>query len=240
MSRGIFKLPFFEPLRAARVEIILWVSVILLMVLKIYEGDRTFYELHFSDGMQDDQWSRWYKWLYHNLSTLVLFALIPMGIIKRSFREKPADYGWQWGDWKFGLKATLIAFAIMPFVVYNSAQNPVHYAFYNNEFPLELATSSVAMFALWGLSYLPHYVGWEFFFRGYVLFGFGKKYGIFMALMFQVLLTALMHIGKPEAETWGAVVGGVYMGLLALRTRSVVWPLAFHFYLGMLNSYFCR
>jgi membrane protease YdiL (CAAX protease family) len=232
--------PFLAPLKTTKKEAIFWIAIIVLMVLKIYEGDRTFWEQHFSSGVTDEQLYRWYKWLYHHLATLVLFALIPMLIITTQFKEKLRDFGWQLGDWKFGLKATLITGVIMPFMVYNSSLKPHHFDFYHSNFPLDMATSSVAMFALWGLSYLPHYLGWEFFFRGFVQFGFAKKYGVFMALMFQVLLTALMHIGKPEVETWGAVLGGIYMGLLAYRTKSIAWPLAFHFYVGMLNSYFCR
>lgn len=232
--------PFFAPLKTSKTEAILWVSVIVLMILKIYEGDRTFWEAHFSEGIENGQMYLWYKWLYHHFATLLLFAIIPIIIIKTSFKQKLKEFGWQLGDWKFGLKATLITMAIMPFLVYNSSLKLEHFAFYHDGFPLELATSSIALFALWGLSYLPHYIGWEFFFRGYIQFGFGKKYGLFMAIMLQVLLTALMHIGKPEAETWGAVFGGIYMGLLAYRTKSIAWPLAFHFYVGMLNSWFCR
>lgn len=232
--------PFFSPLKANKKEVVLWLSIVILMVLKIYEGDRTFWEKHFSEGIEDPQLYLWFKWLYHHLSTLLLFAFIPILLIKFNFKEKLKDYGWQLGDWKFGLSATAITMIIMPFMVYQSSLKPDHFAFYHDGFPLTLATSSIGMFALWGLSYIPHYIGWEFFFRGYVQMGMGKKYGIFMGLMLQILLTALMHIGKPEAETWGAVLGGFYMGLLAIRTKSVFWPFVFHFYVGLLNSYFCR
>jgi membrane protease YdiL (CAAX protease family) len=232
--------PFLQPLKTTKKEAILWISVVVLLVLKIYEGDRSFWENHFSEGIEYGQMYLWYKWLYHHLASLVLLAIVPMILIRLSFREKLADYGWQWGDWRFGIKATAITFVIMPFLVYNSSLKPDHFAFYHDGFPLELATSSIGLFLLWGLSYLPHYVGWEFFFRGYVQFGFGNKYGIFAGIMVQVLMTTLMHIGKPEAETWGAAIGGIYMGLLAYRTKSIAWPLIFHFYLGMLNSYFCR
>ena len=48
-----------------------------------------------------------------------------------------------------------------------------------------------------------------------------------------------MHIGKPQGETWGTVFGGVYLGLLTIRTGSVWYAVLFHLYIGLLNSYFC-
>ena len=216
-----------------------WISIIVLMTVKLFEGDQSFFVRHFGDGIQDVQLLNWFKWLYHHMASLVFYAIIPMLIIKFSFKRNLKDYGVQWGDWKFGVKATLIAFAILPLLVYNTSLNEHHKLFYFQEFPVELATASAFNFFLWALTYLPHYVGWEFFFRGYVGFEAKRKYGAFMAIMFQSLLTTLMHIGKPEGETWGAAIGGIYFGLLTYRTNSVVWVILFHLYLGLLNTWFC-
>ncbi len=227
---------FFSPLKADRKVVILWSSIILLITLKIYEGDQHFFVKHWGHLWEQGPLLDWMKWLYHHLASLLLFAIIPILIIKGFFKESVKEYGVQLGDWKFGLKATLITFIIMPFPVYLSSQNPEHLEFY----PLTtMATESPKLFLLWGLTYLPHYIGWELFFRGYIGFGVKKYNGAFAAIAVQTLLTTLMHIGKPEGETWGAVVGGIYLGLLTFRTRSVLWAILFHFYLGMLNSYFC-
>ena len=79
---------------------------------------------------------------------------------------------------------------------------------------------------------------WEFFFRGFLQFGIKKHYGVAAAILVPAILTVLMHIGKPEGESWGALIGGIYLGLLALRTRSMIYPLIFHWYSGMLNTIF--
>lgn len=226
--------------RKNRKELVLWLSIGVLLVLKIYQGDRMYWVEHFAQGLPYDDDYKWNMWLYHHLSTIVLFAIIPILIVVFVFREKVSDYGLKLGDWKFGLWATIISFMIMPYLVYRSSLNPEHFQFYHDNFPVVLANSSLTMFALWGLSYLPHYIGWEFFFRGYMLWGLGRKYGWIAGIMIPTILTTLMHIGKPQGETWGALIGGVYMGFLAYRTRSILWPLLFHFYLGLLNTYFCR
>lgn len=228
---------FFSPLHKVNRNLtILWISIIVLIVLKIHQGDQSFFIKHFGYHFEEGPLLDWYKWLYHHLATFLLFAVIPILLIKTVFRERLKDYGLQLGDWKFGLKATLIAFIILPLPAYLTSQNPNHLEFY----PLtKLATASTGLFALWGLTYLPHYIGWEFFFRGYIGFGLKKHHGAFQAIMVQTLITTLMHTGKPEGETWGTVFIGIYLGLLTYRTGSVLWAVVFHLYAGLLNSYFC-
>jgi len=233
------KSPFFTPLKTDKSSVILWVSVLILLTVKIYEGDFKFFAVHFGEHYQDTQILNWAKWAWHHGASLLLFFAVPLVLIKTGLKQDLKAYGLQLGDWKFGLKATLIAFVVMPLLVYNSSLNEVHKLFYQSEFPLQLATSSGLLFLAWVFTYLPHYIGWEFFFRGYIGFGFKFKYGAFAAIMLQTILTVLMHIGKPEGETWGAAVGGIYLGLLTYRTKSVYYAIIFHWYLGILNSWFC-
>lgn len=214
----------------------LWTAVIVLITLKIYQGDQSFFTAHFQNPEWPEPLADWYRWLYHHLASLLLWAIVPFILIKTLFRQKLSDFGWALGDWRFGLKATLVAIIIMPLPVYLSSLNPEHREWY----PLTtMATASAGYFALWGLSYLPHYIGWEFMFRGFVGVGMSRFYGKIGATGIQVAMTTLLHIGKPMGETWGAAIGGVYLGWLTYRTGSVWWAILFHFYLGMLNTWMC-
>lgn len=233
-------IPFLQPLfTATKRQAVLWSALTVLLLLKLYEGDKSFFVKHFSHLQVDEQVFLWLKWGWHHAGSLLFMFVIPLMIIKVVLREKALDYGLGIGDYKLGLKATVAALIVMPFVVYQTAQNPEHAEFYRSRFPLDLANSSALMFFLWALTYLPHYVGWEFLFRGFVGLGFKKEMGIFGALMLQVLLTTLMHIGKPQGETWGTVFGGIYLGLLTVKTGSIWYAVAFHLYIGLLNSWFC-
>jgi membrane protease YdiL (CAAX protease family) len=214
----------------------MWTIVVILTTIKLYQGDQQFFVDHWSSGMEKGPLLDWYRWLYHHLASLVLWALIPFFIIKIGFREKLSDYGWGLGDWRFGLKMTAAALVVMIIPVYFSSFDPAHREWY----PLTtLATASAGYFALWGLSYLPHYIGWEFFFRGFIGVGMSKFYGKVGATGIQVIMTVLLHMNKPMGETWGAAVGGVYLACLTYRTGSVWWAILFHFYLGMLNTWMC-
>ncbi len=72
-----------------------------------------------------------------------------------------------------------------------------------------------------------------------MLFGLRDRFGDFGAVAVQTFPSVLLHIGKPAGELWASVVAGFLFGAWALRTRSVVYVLAFHYALGVLNDVFC-
>lgn len=213
-----------------------WLLCTIVLLLKIFQGDQSFFIEKWGNNFEDGPLLDWYKWLYHHVATLVLYAFIPFLYIKLVFKSTLSEYGWQLGDWKFGLKVLLFACVVAIGPVYMSSKNPEHLAFY----PLTtLANESPTLFLLWGLSYLPHYIGLEFFLRGFIGFELKNQHGILIAIMVPVIIATLLHIGKPQGEAWGAAVGAIVFSLITFRTKSIVWPTLFHFYLGMLNTYFC-
>ena len=108
------------------------------------------------------------------------------------------------------------------------------------EYPLtKLAGLSVGTFVLWELCRAVYYVAWEFFFRGYMLFGLERRLGAFTAIAIQTMASTVIHIGKPEGEMLAAIVAGVLFGVLALRTRSVLYPLVLHWFAGFFTDLFC-
>ncbi|MBL4653489.1 MAG: CPBP family intramembrane metalloprotease [Flavobacteriales bacterium] len=224
-------------------ELIFWGSILLLCTLKITVGDVSFYDKLFLVRISSTEASdsilgvyNWERWSYHFFSTFVLFAVIPAIIVKTVLKKSLKDVGICLGDWKFGLSAFIILCIVAAYPVYNSSFSEEHMAFY----PLTtLATKTPLLFFLWSLTYLPHYIGWELFFRGYIGFESKSRYGTVVATAIPTLLTTLMHIGKPSGELWGALILGIIMSAITFRSRSILWILLFHWYLGILNSYFC-
>lgn len=225
-----------KQIESHKAELVMWTLIVVLTTIKIYQGDQVFFDRHFGYFFQPEPVRDWMKWLYHHLASLVLWAVVPFMFVRFFFRGNLASFGWQLGDWRFGAKATIISCGLMVLPVYIQSFNPEHREWY----PLtSLATVSVGYFALWGLSYLPHYIGWEFFFRGFIGMGMQRFYGKIGATGIQVVMTVLLHLNKPMGETWGAAVAGIYLGWLTYRTGSVWWAIIFHFYLGMLNTVLC-
>ena len=85
---------------------------------------------------------------------------------------------------------------------------------------------------------LLYYVAWEAYFRGYLLFTLEKSLGGLEAVLFQTAASVLVHIGKPDGEIVLAIPGGIVLGLIALRTRTIWAPLAIHASLGVLTDVF--
>lgn len=94
------------------------------------------------------------------------------------------------------------------------------------------------LFALHAVCYFLYYVGWEFYFRGFMLIGLEEGLGRSNALLVQVMASCLLHIGSPATETFGAILGGLLWGLLVFRTRSLLSGLVQHYLLGISLDWF--
>jgi uncharacterized protein len=224
--------PHFKP------AVILLVSTVTLITWKYFASPQYYLEhlsgrfVWFSDPLATAA-------VYHFLGTLLLLGLLPAAIVKLVFREKLADYGVRLGDRMRTLRSFFIWAPIIVLIAYLSARSPsvVH------EYPINRHAGdySLPAFALHALSYLMFYLGWEFQFRGFIQHGLQASCGSANSLLVQVMASVLAHIGKPVAETYGSILGGLLWGFLAYRTRSLLSGLLQHYLLGVLLDWFiCR
>src|SRR5690606_8230997 len=63
-------------------------------------------------------------------------------------------------------------------------------------------------------------VSLEFFFRGFMLKALAPRLGS-SAIFVMVVPYCMIHFGKAMPETLGAIVAGLVLGTLAMRTRSI-------------------
>ncbi|MEE8179696.1 MAG: type II CAAX endopeptidase family protein [bacterium] len=228
---------FIETLKEGDWKIkILLLSVPVILLVYIYHGmDEAFarYFSHLSNLYYFDI----YRYVYQFLTTLVLFFLFPLIIIKLVFKEKLKNYGLTLGDKRYGLRFIIITIPLIvtPIIILGSHMPQVR-----AEYPLsKLVQDNASVFLLYEFSYvLLYYVGWEFFFRGYMLFGLREKFGDAYAILLQVIPSALLHFNKPESEFLGSIVLGIVLGYLALRTRSILYPLIIHSCIGVFTDLF--
>ena len=61
---------------------------------------------------------------------------------------------------------------------------------------------------------------WEWFFRGFLLYGIRKAFPVGFALFIQAFFFMLLHWNKPIIEVASSFVGGFFLGFIALRCRS--------------------
>jgi membrane protease YdiL (CAAX protease family) len=81
--------------------------------------------------------------------------------------------------------------------------------------------------AIWWPLYALQFVAIEAFFRGVLVLGLAQRFGS-SAVFIGVVPYMMIHFVKPPAEAAASVIGGVVLGCLALRTRSIVWGMALH------------
>lgn len=152
------------------------------------------------------------------LERLGLYLVIPVVVIVIAFRDRLDTYGFGLGDWRAGLKWTALGIAIFGPIVYLSGQQPemiTYYARLHTGLDNWLLTTALALF------------GWEFVFRGFLLFALAHVAGQ-MAIVLQAVPFALAHQGKPELETMSTIFGGSAFGWVAWRTRSLLYPFLIH------------
>jgi membrane protease YdiL (CAAX protease family) len=151
---------------------------------------------------------------------VILYLFVPLVFILFVFRETPRDYGLTLGDWKAGLVITLGGILLMtPVIWYLGKSDPSMSAYYK---PFVAGLPWRTFLDL---------IGWEFFFRGWILFGYARKFGA-EALWLQAVPFAMAHIGKPEIETLSTIFGGFAFGWIAWRTRSFLYPFLIHWFVS--------
>lgn len=154
------------------------------------------------------------------LDRFILFLIVPLLIIIVFFRESPAEYGFGLGDWKAGLALTgIVIAAVAPLLWFVSKGDASMQSYYTRLFKP----------ALPGNAFLD-LIGWEFMFRGWLLFLYARKYGPADALWLQSVPFALAHLGKPQLETLSTIFGGYLFGLVAWRSKSFLFAFLIHYF----------
>ncbi len=79
-----------------------------------------------------------------------------------------------------------------------------------------------SQFDLWAWEglYAAQFISLEFFFRGFLLQGLRRALGA-NAIFVMIVPYCMIHYGKPMPETFGAILAGLLLGTLAMRTRSI-------------------
>ena len=151
---------------------------------------------------------------------VILYLIIPLMVIIVIFRQNPKEYGFSLGDWKAGLAITGIGILLMAPVIYYLGSGDASMQDYYKSYVKGLPWTTFL-----------DLIGWEFLFRGWILFGYMRKFGP-EALWIQAVPFALMHNGKPEVETLSTIFGGFAFGWVAYRTKSFVWPFLIHWFIA--------
>jgi len=164
----------------------------------------------------------------------VLLALIPALILGVADPVQLGRVGLGLGRLRPGLLALAVAAPVIALVLVGILREPS----LKEQYPLSRAAARMrAGFALYEAVYvLGYYSAWEFCFRGLFFLPLVPAIGLVPALAIQTALSTLAHIGSPESEIWGAILGGIGFGLAAYFTGSILYPFLIHAGLGVAHD----
>ncbi len=157
---------------------------------------------------------------------IMAYTLLPVAAIKLVLRDSLGNYGLRTKGIGShgGTYAVLLALSV-PFVVIASFTPAFQakYPFYD----LAPGEGLWPGMALWWVIYGLQFAALEFFFRGFMVHGLSSRFG-YLSVFVMMVPYNMLHYGKPVAEALAAIVGGIILGSLSLRSRSIWWGVGVH------------
>lgn len=172
---------------------------------------------HYTNDLLQSPWRHLLGYAWWTGWHLICFLLIPALVIRFLWRERVRDFGWRWGETHRHWRGYLLLLSpILVFVVLVSQGEDFvnHYPFYPH------AGRSWLDFLAWEALYMTQFVVLEFFFRGYMLRAVQPALGA-NAIWIMCVPYLMIHFPKLWLEATGAILFGLFLGILALRSRSI-------------------
>jgi membrane protease YdiL (CAAX protease family) len=205
------------------------VIVAVVLTLQEYYGGRSLYDELLRPWLVDleQRGHGWVKLAKYDefygytwwVSTRVLgYVLIPLPLWKLLFPgDKLLDMGFRLRGffrhiWIYGLCLAVV----LPAMAFVASQPDfgTYYPFYKQ------SSRSWFDFLAWEAIYCIQFLALETFFRGWMVGALRKSLGS-AAIFAMAVPYCMIHYGKPYLEAHGAIVAGVVLGSLAMRTRSI-------------------
>ena len=198
-----------------RQTVFVLLACLLLVLVQHTVGSRRFFRTELSH-LVDPAWRDLWAWGWWFSIQGVTGFVVPVLCLLLLFRRRPSEVGLGLGDWKL---ASVLAVAYLPLVAVGTwvlSSDPAFQADYPHYQP---AAHDWRVFFIYEALFLCYWVGWEYLWRGFVLFGTAHTFGLY-AIFVQTIPFALLHLDKPPAEAVLSIVGGVALGALVWRCRS--------------------
>ncbi len=171
------------------------------------------------DIFMDREYGRLTRLAYWSGTTILGYFIVPVLIIRFVLKERLSDYGLSFrkGKVPFGLTLGLFLFMLPPvvFVAFTDSFQST-YPFYQH------ADRSTFDLIAWLMIYGGQFFALEFFYRGFLIHGLKRRFGVYAILVSTIPYT-MIHFGKPMPETLGSIIAGIALGAISYHYKSI-WP----------------
>jgi uncharacterized protein len=168
-----------------------------------------------------------YQLFYWVCIILFFYILCPLLVIKLLLKDKTRNFGLQQGQVFKHYRIYIIMLVVMiPVVLFFSGTKSfqARYPFYR----LSIGESLYPFFWMWQILYFVQFICVEFFFRGFLLHGLKHKFGYY-SVFIMTIPYCMIHFGKPMPETFSAIIAGIVLGTLSLKSNSIWLGVAIHY-----------
>lgn len=210
------------------------VIVAVSLTLQEYYGGRRYYDAVLRPWLEDlettwtwielQKWDEYYGYCWWSFTRVLGYVLIPFPLWKLLFRKDSLlDMGLRTkGLWKHAWVYLALFLALLPvqLVVATGSDFINYYPFYKQ------SSRSWFDFLMWQVIYYAQFLTLELFFRGFMVNAL-KRMGA-GAIFVMAVPYCMIHYGKPYTEALGAIVAGVLLGTLAMRTKSAIGGFLLH------------
>jgi len=214
--------------------VLIFISSALSLVFIQYLGDLNFIKsLHInplsiiiSDVSDFFPNQRLFELIYWVSIIFTFYFIIPIIIIKTIFKERLSNYGLSIKGIFKSYKIYLLFFLFMiPLIIFVSYSES-----FQHKYPFYLPTNESLFpnFIIWQCFYFLQFFALEFFFRGFMVHGLKKQFGYY-SIFIMMIPYCMIHFQKPMPETIGAIIAGIVLGSLSLKSRSIWLGVAIHY-----------
>lgn len=203
-------------------------SLILLSIALIFTFQYYFGKLHYAQKLlkpyvSESQLELWSGVVWCGI-IFILYALMPILLVKVVLKENLREYGLSFEGLKYHWKPYLFLYLLMACPLYIASLQPA----FRDMYPfIKSVSAGMGAFIIWELAYGLQFFAVEFLFRGFILFGLKEKFGWY-SLFIMAVPYCMIHFGKPMGESIGAIFAGIFLGYLALKSRSIYGGVLLH------------
>jgi membrane protease YdiL (CAAX protease family) len=215
---------------------VLFAITAIVLTMQEYYGGRGFYDEHLRPWLRSveiaqlvkpgglgakvnlQKYNDLYGHAWWAFARVFGYVVVPLGLWKLIFRKDSLlDMGLRLRGirahaWIYAL--CLVCVVPLVFIVAKSPDFGNYYPFY------KLSSRSWGDLLAWEALYFAQFFALEIFFRGFWLAGLRRTMGS-GAIFAMCVPYCMIHFGKPYLEAAGAVIAGIALGSLSMRTKSI-------------------
>lgn len=175
------------------------------------------------------------KILWYRLSGAILFGLIPILVILIVFRIPLSNLGTNTDQMIKSLIWWIPSAVLVVIINYFAARKKSHLSQYPQ---IRAKRWDSGLVILSALSWITYLVGYEFLFRGFLLFSCLESFGYWPAIVINISLYSLAHLPKGTRETVASVFFGFVLSYVSIELGSFWFAFFVHITLALSNEWF--